>query len=453
MQNWLNVINRGDGAKYIAIADALAAAIESGELRPGERLPAQRALARQLGVDLTTVTKAYGLARRSGLIEGAGKLGSFVRNDIAAPRFGETASEMGMNVPPQPGFNLLPEAIRTGTAALLRAGRHSPILQYQPSLGNIADRVAAAVAFREIGLTAAPEDIAITAGAQHALHAIFAQCLVRGQRLCTAPYVYSGLLSLAKRFGIELVAIEADEQGMLPERLESALRAGASAAYLTPTNDNPTTATMGAGRRREISSVLVRHGATLIEDDAYGRLCQVQLAPCSSMMPDLSWYIAGTSKVISPMLRVAHVRGPSAAAVANIAADIGLTAVMAPPLNAALVTRWLHDGAFDDLVHGVRREAMARQRLVAYHLSDHHYRAHPEGYHIWLDVGERHEVSQLVQELLERGLSAVEGRAFAARPVSAEGQLRISVGGAIDHPRLEAALAFLRKRLDGPLRR
>ena len=128
MQNWAPSLAGETGPKYAAIADAIAAAIRTGELRPGERLPPQRALAERLQVDLTTVTRAYGLARQAGLIEGAGKLGSFVRNDAMPPIFGETTSEVGMNVPPQPAFALLPEAIRSGTAELLRAGRHSPIL-------------------------------------------------------------------------------------------------------------------------------------------------------------------------------------------------------------------------------------------------------------------------------------------------------------------------------------
>lgn len=47
------------------------------------------------------------------------------------------------------------------------------------------------------------------------------------------------------------------------------------------------------------------------------------------------------------------------------ATDIHETIVMAPPLNAALATRWLHDDSFAALVHEIRTEADFRQRLVA----------------------------------------------------------------------------------------
>ena len=58
------------GPVYVAIANALARDVESGRLEPGERLPTHRALARQLGVNVVTVTRAYQEAARRGLVEG-----------------------------------------------------------------------------------------------------------------------------------------------------------------------------------------------------------------------------------------------------------------------------------------------------------------------------------------------------------------------------------------------
>ncbi len=449
MQNWIALIRFGEGAKYAAIADALAGAIRSGDMRPGARLPAQRDLAESLGVDLTTVTRAYGLLREAGLIEGAGKLGSFVRHDVAPPRFGETASDMGMNVPPQPAFNLLPEAIRTGTAALLRAARHSPILQYQPSLGNKADREQAAASLRMRGIAASSDQVAILAGAQHALHAIVSLLPRRGNTICCAPFVYPGLLMLARRFGLPLSPVAADEEGMLPEALEAALRAGGRTIYLTPTNDNPTTAMMSAGRREAIVATARRHGAVIIEDDAYGPLASDAPLPCAALGPELCWHIAGTSKLITPALRIAHVCAPSAAQAERLAADIGETATMAPPLNAALVSLWQRDGTFDALVAGVRAESVVRQRLAARLLAGFPRRAHPEGYHLWLDTGGRIKPDALVAAVAPLGLSIVAGDVFDASGAAGTRHVRVSVGGAIDHAGLERALRRLADLLGG----
>ena len=449
MQSWLPSLAAESGPKYAMIADAIAGAIRTGELRPGERLPAQRDLAARLGVDLTTVTRAYSLAAQGGLIEGAGKLGSFVRNDAAAAGMSETAGQGGMNVPPQPAFALLPEAVRTGTAALLRAGRHSPILQYQPSAGHPLERAQAADALSARGVPTEAEQVAITAGAQNALHAIVATTLRPGDRIACAGFIYPGMIALARRQALLLEPVAGDGDGIVPEALDAVLKGDTRTVYLTATNDNPTTTTMSLARRQAIAAVIRRRGATLIEDDAYGLLPSAKLPPLASLIPERSWYIMGTSKVISPILRVAHVRAPSAQAAALLASDIGETAVMAPPLNAALVTAWMRDGSFDRLVAGVRAEAVARQRLVARCLEGLNYATHAEGYHLWLDLGPDVDPAELVARISPLGLSIVSGETFAVARQGGSSHVRISVGGALDHARLERALLRVRALAEG----
>ena len=69
---WLPRLAVHGGPRFLQIADALQAAVLDGALKPGDRLPPQRHLAAQLGVDLTTVTRAYDEARRRHLLEGRG---------------------------------------------------------------------------------------------------------------------------------------------------------------------------------------------------------------------------------------------------------------------------------------------------------------------------------------------------------------------------------------------
>ena len=58
------------GARYLAIAEAIAADIAAGRLKPGDRLPPQRDRARTLGVTVGTVSRAYAEAERRGLVAG-----------------------------------------------------------------------------------------------------------------------------------------------------------------------------------------------------------------------------------------------------------------------------------------------------------------------------------------------------------------------------------------------
>ena len=66
------------GPVYLAIADALAADLEAARLKPGERLPTHRDLARVLGVNVVTITRAYAEAARRGLVEGHVGRGTFM---------------------------------------------------------------------------------------------------------------------------------------------------------------------------------------------------------------------------------------------------------------------------------------------------------------------------------------------------------------------------------------
>ena len=67
--DWLPTISEWSGPLYLRIVDALSADVASGRLARGQQLPTHRALAQALNVDLTTVTRAYGEARRRGLLD------------------------------------------------------------------------------------------------------------------------------------------------------------------------------------------------------------------------------------------------------------------------------------------------------------------------------------------------------------------------------------------------
>ncbi|KAI1691138.1 putative HTH-type transcriptional regulator [Ditylenchus destructor] len=134
------------------------------------------------------------------------------------------------------------------------------------------------------------------------------------------------------------------------------------AIYLVPTNDNPTAETLDEDARRAIAATAIRYHLQVIEDDAYGPLAVAPLAPVAVHAPDHSWHIASASKIISPALRVAFVRAPNVAAAVQLAMQIHQTAVMPPPLNAAMLSRWIDDGTATRLIAAMRDEASGGRR-------------------------------------------------------------------------------------------
>jgi DNA-binding transcriptional MocR family regulator len=447
MQNWTR-FRAAAAPKYLSIAGDIEEAIRSNALSAGDRLPTQRELADLLDVDLTTVTRAYAILRDARLIEGQGRLGSFVRNDALAPKPGETVSDAGMNMPPQPGFALLADAIRSGTDRLLRASGQSPLLQYQPGSGNLHDRRAAAAAFGKRGMTAHEDQIVLTAGGQNALHAIFRTLFQTGDAICAGRHCYPGMMAIASRMGLRIVPIDADRDGLDPDQLERALKRGARAVYIVPTNDNPTTLTTTLERKHTLADVVQRCGSVIVEDDAYGCLPTEPIKTLCAIAPDVTWHISSVSKIISPALRIAHVRVPLPSDAKRVSIDIHETAIMAPPLSAALVTRWLEDGTFAEIVAGVRRESVARQKIVRRSFEGTHYESHPEGYHMWLQTKSADQVLRIIHAATPFGLSVVPAQAFASGPRMDNNAVRISIGGALTHSRLSRAIGDIAQSLD-----
>lgn len=438
MTTWLPDLAGFSGPKYQAVVDALAEAIKRGELRPGDRLPPQRKLAQTLGFDLTTITRAYDLAQQRGHIVANGRSGSFVRKGAMATIAATLQVDTGMNTPPMPGGGVVQHAYSLALHSVLdRPGATE--FQYQGPGGSSEARRTGALLMERLGFASGADQVVVTAGGQNGLHAVMEATLKRGDRVACGKFVYPGFRTTARRMGIELVPIE----HITADSLNQAAALGPlRALYCVPTNDNPTTATIPSSERKLIADVLRSKNIQLIEDDAYGLFDAKPFCPISSWAPELSWYILSTSKVLSPALRVAFVRAPSVGQALQLAADVHETAVMAPPLNTAIVALWLSDGTFDRLVSAVRSEAEWRLRLARSILDIESCASHECGYHIWLRLPEGVGATDLSHKLALAGVGSIPSDRFAVERTS-EQALRISLGGVADRSGLELALRAL----------
>lgn len=442
---WLPAIPPSAGVKYQAIADALGTAIESGELRGGDRLPPQRELAAKLGIDLTTVTRAYDTARQRGLIESRGRAGSFVRRPrLLGPRE-QAQIDPGMNMPPElPGGILAHQLAETASALLLddMAGT----LQYQPAGGAAWDRAAGADLLNRAGLPSDEQQIVVTAGGQNALHAILAANCAPGDRIACGTHVYPGFRAIAERLKLRLVPLSQMSADALKK---TARETDIRALYVVPTNDNPTTATLSAEERQALAKAAAKRGIQIIEDDAYGALASEPIPPIASFAPELSWYVASTSKLISPALRVAFVRAPGIGAALRLAKDVHETTIMAPPLNVAIVSEWVRNGTFARLLGAMRAEAQRRQALAQQHLTGVDHASHPDGYHLWLRLPESVDMTSLDEVARITGLTMIPASRFAVGTASLQA-VRLSLGGAVDDESLVHGLRRLHGWVTAP---
>ncbi|WP_132255647.1 PLP-dependent aminotransferase family protein [Methylobacterium segetis] len=456
MEAWSPTIVAAAGPKYLAIVKALAEDIRSGRLAPGSRLPPQRALAKHLNVDLTTVTRAFNEARRTGLIDAAVGRGSFVRGSSrpsrgsSLPVLSPSGSvDFSMNMPPQPAEARLAERLEGGLSRLAATPGFLDRMQYQDSAGNLADRAAAAEWLcRRLGPVAV-QRVLVAGGAQAALSAVLAVVLKPGNDLCVPALTYPGLRMAAERLGARLVPVECDEEGLIPEAFLECCRARRPRAlYLVPTLDNPTTATLPAARRERIAEIARANGVAIIEDDAYGALPPDAPAPFAALASDITWHIATLSKCVSPGLRIAYVAVPGTNAAVWLAAELRAINMMASPLAAALASEWIAEGELDAIVAAIRRENGLRQTIAAETLAGLNFRSHPCGHHLWLQMPSPWRRGEFGAHARQLGLSVIQSDAFAVGP--APEAIRVSLGAAPDGATLQYGLSLLANLLSHP---
>lgn len=433
---WLRRVDRGARPIAAAVADALAEAIRQGELQPGDRLPAQRAAAAELGVDLTTITRAYETARARGLLDSSMGRGAFVRARADEDEAG--LADLSMNLPPAPDGLSLAAALRETTAEVLQRSDAATLMAYHEGAGLLGQRAAGAAWLAPSLGPVEPERLFVCPGAQAGLAAVLALAVGAGGTLIVEPLTYPGVLAAARLQGVRLAVCETDADGPAPESLARLRReTGAAAVYLCPTMQNPTGAIMPLPRRREIATLCEAEGLWLIEDDPYSRLMAAPPPAIASLAPDRSFHIATLSKTLSPGLRTAYLAAPPSRA-DDLGRALRAVSLMPAPLMSAVVTAWMREGKAEALLAGVRREVAARRAIAAQALPAAAGSA--ENLHLWLPLPGAWGAERLRLAGLERGLALVAADAFAAGAEAPNG-VRISLGGPGRRETLERALA------------
>ncbi|MEG2465978.1 MAG: PLP-dependent aminotransferase family protein [Comamonas sp.] len=436
---WLPRLTVQGGTRFLQIADALQAAVANGSLAPGDRLPPQRQLAAQLGVDLTTITRAYDEARRRHLLEGRGARGTYV----AAPKVELTSVlDLSMNTPPPPDGVDFDDMLKQGLSQVLMRTDSELLMTYHLGGGSDSDRKAAAQWLEPMFGHLDPEQLVVCPGAQAAIAALILALTQPGDVILAEPLTYPGLLAAASQFGRRIIAVPADEEGMLPEMLEQACRQHKPGlVYLNPTLQNPTAITMPESRRKALASTAKRCHVRMVEDDPYWLLADAPPPPIATFAPQQVVYISTLSKCLTPGLRVAFVLIRDPHERERFLVALRSFALMVAPLTAALTTQWILDGSAAQLMDGVRKEARVRHRMARDILAGR-YSGAGDGLHVWLELPGYWSCAQLAHAAESEGIAVTPAQAFATGSESVNA-IRISLGSIKDRARLRAGLQRL----------
>ena len=309
------------GPKYIALSHALREAIRAGALPPGSQLPTVRDLAWRLKVTPGTVARAYQLATQEGLLAATVGRGTFVA--ASAPRLGPTQALYQERAtggttgivdlrPPQVPETGQREAFRKVLREMAET-LDDGWLDYtsQRAEAPLRAEILRWMGDRILG-PASADDVMLTNGGQNAIGLIL-DCCLRGDRpaVLVEELAYPGFRYAARAARADVVAVEIDDQGMVPAALEAACRRHpAQVVCLTVEAQNPTAVRMPLARRKALVAVARAFDLQVIEDDCYA-LSESDLPALRALAPERVWMIGSLSKTVSAALRFGYVICPS----------------------------------------------------------------------------------------------------------------------------------------------
>ncbi|MFJ9408511.1 PLP-dependent aminotransferase family protein [Streptomyces sp. NPDC101393] len=421
--------------EYQRIADTVAADIAAGRLRPGDRLPTQRAFARAHLIANSTATRVYRELARRGLTVGEVGRGTYVRAaqhapgpalaEPSAPGDGAARVNLELNYPVVPEQSAL---LAAGLAPLLRPDALEAALRPVAPAGTPAARRAAAALLTGAGLRPDPRHLRFAGNGRQAMAGALASLVPPGERLGVEAFTYPMAKGIAARLGITLVPLATDEEGLRPDAVRAAHRAAPlRALYVQPTLHNPLGTTMSADRRHALAATLAELDLWAVEDAIWAFLhtpdgpaddpAAAARPPLAALAPDRVILVDSLSKRLAPGLTVGLVLAPGSHT-DRLDAALRSGGWTATGFALEACTRWMTDGSLERIVAAKRTDAAARQALVTERLAGFSVRADPRAYFAWWELPGRWRAETFLAAAARRGIAVTPAAAFA---VAAEG--------------------------------
>ena len=295
-------------------------------------------------------------------------------------------------------------------------------LQYGVSNGVVPLREYVAEMLTSEGVPTKVENVVITTGSQQTMDLLAKAVINPGDIVLVESPTYVAALKIFSIYGANIIPVDADDDGMLPESLEEKLSAGpVKLMYMIPNVQNPTGITLPCERRRKNMEIVRRHNVLVIEDDPYGKLRFVgETVPHMKSMDseDQVVYLGSFSKIIAPGLRVAF-------AVCNekIAQKIVLAKqnndMHTPNLNQFIVNDYCRNGMLEPHIaeccalYAKKRGCML-EMLDKYFPQSMKWTRPEGGMFLWSELPEGYSSMRLLNYVLPARVAYVPGDSFFA---------------------------------------
>ncbi|GAC1388222.1 MAG: PLP-dependent aminotransferase family protein [Ktedonobacteraceae bacterium] len=440
---------------YQQIAQKLREAILSGQLAEGTRLPTERALARSLGVNRTTVMNAYNQLASEGLLEGHVGRGTLVRRsqfnyiddrfDADGPSWliglpsgereilGSDASLLSELAGMSERRDIISLAVGTPAPSLLPAEMLSAIytdallqsrqsaLGYCPVEGLYSLRQSIAAEMRKQGVAVDTQNILILSGSTQGIGLVGRFLLHPGDEVVVEVPTYLGAIQTFRVLGARVLGVPTDKDGMRVDILESILaRHRPRLIYTLPTFQNPTGIVMSPERRRRLLLLARRYQTPILEDDPYGAVYFDNTKPPQPLKALDTYqqvlYLSTFSKILAPGLRVAWLAAPELI-IERLSLHKQVFDLNTNGLGQWTVAEILQRNLLNDHLallrqHYQQKRNVMLQAIKTYWPADVRVNIPQGGFHVWCRLPVDMRARTLLREAANRGVAFVIGEPF-----------------------------------------
>lgn len=391
------------GTTAKGIASSVEQGVSEGGLAPGDALPPVRRLADDLGVGAGTVATAYKELRQRGIVVTRGRGGTVVAQAPAIgarrpPRVPQDVCDLAGG---HPDPALMPVLLPPERAApVLGSHRGSP---RRTGLEELSREW-----FARDGV---PDDrVTFAHGALDCMARLLSVELKPGDAVAVEDPGFHHLLDLVPALGLRMVPVAVDDEGIRPEALRTALRAGARAVVCSPRGQNPVGGRFSEARRDALLQALGDFPEALVIEDDHN--AEVAGAPSYSLAAGglERWaQVRTVSKHLSVDLRWAAL----ACDVTTLARHEGrmlLTSGWVSHVLQETVERTMTDPAARTLVARAQQVYTERREALVGELARRGTAAHgASGMNVWVPVRDE---SAVVNGLRSRGWWVAAGSRF-----------------------------------------
>ncbi len=442
--------------------------IESGDIQEGFLMPSTRQLAITLGINRSTVIRAYEELWALGYIESTS--GSYtkvrkrknIKKEIASLSYKGNFWDDHLtgfykhNYDKLNKFSHLINAFNTDLISFQRLEPDSRLIDVR--LINTCFREAMADSEQNIfgyshprgyeplrqsiishmrlhGVNAEDENILITNGSQNSLQLIFQAFLTKEDVIAAESPTYSMLIPLIKYYGCKILEIPVNENGMDIEVFRKYLQQyTVKMIYTMPTFHNPTAVTMPQNRREELLSLCEKHKVIIVEDSIEEEMKyfgKVHLPIKSIDTQGMVIYLGSFSKILAPGFRLGWIIADKEC-IRQLTALKTIFDLSTNTFSQIMIHRFCKSGYYELHIRKVLREFRKRMKVTLKALKTH---MPPDkvtwmeplgGFLIWLKLNIKTNKVDIEEHFQKYGVKVTDGKSFFYSPTN-EYFMRISI--------------------------